>query len=271
MHCTITQLTVYPVKACRGTNLHSAPVSASGLAGDRQLLVVADGAMLNQKRAPQLATVVPVPTAADELQLQAPAAGTITHRVVRDGPPLTVNYYMDQLQLVDQGDALAGWFGAVLGREVRVVALPAPYRRHIPLDEFAAISGDEQAGFPDVAPLLMTNTASLDDLNARLDQSVPMDRFRPNVVIEGLPAYAEDDIGALAGEAGRLLRITRCERCAVTATDQVTGERCREPLATLKSYRKQGDGYAGGIVFGAYMTFAGDGELHVGDRFEPAG
>lgn len=268
MNCTITGLSIYPVKACRAVDLEAAEVSVSGLQGDRVLMVVADGAMLNQKRSARLATVTASPRADGTLMLSAADAGEFVHTPRSDGPRIAVNYYADRLELVDQGDALAEWISAAIGREARVVALPAPYARHIPLDEFAVISGNPQAGFPDVAPVLLTNEASLEDLNDRLAEPIPMERFRPNIVVRGLPAYAEDAIAELRGPDVALRRVTGCERCAVTATDQRTGARGQEPLATLKGYRKLGAGYAGGIVFGAYMTFASPGSITIGDEFE---
>ena len=93
------------------------------------------------------------------------------------------------------------------------------------------VDGIDQSRFVDVAPILVTNEASLADLNARLDAPVPMNRFRPNVVIDGLDAFGEDLVIALHGNGVRLVRATHCERCAVTCTDQETGERSIEPLS----------------------------------------
>ena len=111
----------------------------------------------------------------------------------------------------------------------------------------------------------MQGIASLEDLNGRLDQAVPMERFRPNIVIEGLEAFGEDSVTRLGGDGWDLVRATHCERCAVTCTDHLTGERTTEPLATLKSYRHREGGYAGGVLFGAYMGVEGAATIRVGD------
>ena len=127
------------------------------------------------------------------------------------------------------------------------------------------VDGIDQSRFVDVAPILVTNEASLADLNARLDTPIPMNRFRPNVVIEGLEAFAEDSVPGLHNGALRLVRATHCERCAVTCTDQETGRRSAEPLQTLRSYRHREDGYAGGVMFGAYMGVEGSATIRIGD------
>ena len=190
----------------------------------------------------------------------------MTHAIDPGGAELTVDFYGNPVAVVDQGDALADLVSGAVGKEVRVAALKETFTRVVPLEEFAVVDGISQSRFVDVAPILVTNVGSLEDLNARLDGPVPMNRFRPNVVIEGLDAFAEDSVVTLEGEGWQLVRATHCERCATTCTDQETGERTTEPLATLKSYRHRENGYAGGVMFGAYMGVTGQGTVRVGDR-----
>jgi uncharacterized protein YcbX len=170
--------------------------------------------------------------------------------------------------VVDQGDEIAALLSDALGRELRVAAMKDTFQRVAPLEEFALVDGTAQSRFVDIAPLLVTNLASLADLNGRLEQPVPMNRFRPNVVIEGLDAYGEDEIVTIEGDGFELARATHCERCATTCTDQETGARATEPLATLKSYRHRENGYAGGVMFGAYMAVRGEGTIRVGDELK---
>ncbi|MXY52064.1 MAG: MOSC domain-containing protein [Gammaproteobacteria bacterium] len=265
-HCTVTALFAYPMKGCRAMPVESATISPAGIEGDRQLMVLKGGKSANQARLPKLATVTAQRIDATTLAFNSQERQPLTHAVTSSGEETTVNYYGNQVPVVDQGDELAEWFSSVVGTEVRVAALKASYRRSIPLDEFAPIDGIAHSGFVDVAPILVTNEASLDDLNGRLDAPVPMNRFRPNIVVEGLGAYAEDSLATLHGPDLRLVRTTHCERCVVTCTDQETGERASEPLATLKSYRHRQNGYAGGVMFGAYMGVEGTATIHVGDR-----
>ena len=265
-HCTITALFAYPMKGCRAMPLESATVSSTGIEGDRQLMVLRDGKSANQARLPKLATVAAKRIDATTIVLSNRERPPLIHAVTSAGEKTTISYYGNQVPVVDQGDDLAEWVSSVVATEVRVAALKASYRRSIPLDEFAPIDGIPHSGFVDVAPILVTNEASLADLNARLDAPVPMNRFRPNIVIDGLDAYAEDSLATLHGPSLRLVRATHCERCVVTCTDQETGERASEPLRTLKSYRHRHNGYAGGVMFGAYMGVVGTVTIHVGDR-----
>ena len=263
--CTVTGLFSYPVKSCRGTGMDAASLSSQGVEGDRQLLIVKDGKFTNQVRLPELATVAPRRVDASTIEFALDTGGPFVHEVSGKGAESVIGYYGNEVAVVDQGDELAEWVSAAVGASVRVASLKDSYRRSVPLEEFALIDGTHQSRFVDVAPILVTNEASLADLNARLDVAVPMDRFRPNIVIEGLDAFAEDECNALEGDGWRLLRATHCERCAVTCTNQTTGARTKEPLATLASYRRRPNGYAGGVMFGAYMSVEGRATVRVGD------
>jgi len=113
----------------------------------------------------------------------------------------------------------------------------------------------------------VNNTASLDDFNGRTKDPVPMDRFRANIVLEGLSAYEENQLERLSNDEIELVYVTDCERCIMTTTDQVTGERPnKEPLRTLSQYRKREDKYASGVVFGAYMTVRTEGKPRKRER-----
>jgi hypothetical protein len=266
--CTVTALYSYPVKGCRATALKSADVSPTGIEGDRQLVILKAAKFANQARLPKLATVATRRRGDGAIEFARTDAAPVVHAVSASGDEATIDYYGNRVGVVDQGDALAHWVSAAVDAEVRVAALKATFRRRIPLEEFAVVDGTEQSRFVDVAPILVTNEASLADLNGRLAAPVPMDRFRPNVVIAGLGAFDEDRVTALRGDDVRLVRATHCERCVVTCTDQRTGERSAEPLRTLRSYRHRDGGYAGGVMFGAYMSVLGSGTLRIGDTFE---
>ncbi|MDE0191020.1 MAG: MOSC domain-containing protein [Gammaproteobacteria bacterium] len=266
-HCTVAALYTYPVKSCRGTVVESARISPTGFEGDRQLMVLAQGRFVNQVRLPKLATVATRRIGPTAIAFHTVGGAPFVHSVTADGARSTVPYYGNSVPVVDQGDAVAAWLSEAVGAELRVAALEATFRRSVPLDEFAVVDGIDQSRFVDVAPILMTNEASLADLNARLDTPVPMNRFRPNIVIDGLDAFAEDSVSEMRHGKVRLVRATHCERCAVTCTDQETGQRSPEPLRTLRSYRHRDNGYAGGVLFGAYMGVEGNATIRVGDTF----
>ncbi|MDE0420601.1 MAG: MOSC domain-containing protein [Gammaproteobacteria bacterium] len=264
-HCTVTALYTYPVKSCRGTAVESATISPTGIEGDRQLMVLAQGRFVNQVRLPKLATVATRRIDPTTIAFSTMGGAPFVHSVTADGTGSTVLFYGNAVPVVDQGDAVAAWISEAVGTELRIAALEATFRRSVPLYEFAAVDGIDQSRFVDVAPILMTNEASLADLNARLDTPVPMNRFRPNIVIGGLDAFAEDSVSHMSHGRLRLVRATHCERCAVTCTDQETGQRAAEPLRTLRSYRHRENGYAGGVLFGAYMGVEGTATIRVGD------
>ena len=129
----------------------------------------------------------------------------------------------------------------------------------------SGLNGLNHTGFVDLAPVLLTSESSLADLNNRLPSPIPIARFRPNIVVRGLAAWAEDDISEYRSDTIILQRKAHCERCAVTCTDQLTGERSGEPLRSLKSFRKTNEAYSSGILFGEYMSIIGQGRLQVGD------
>lgn len=263
--CTVSALHSYPVKSCRGTTMTAAELSPLGVAGDRQLLITRDGQLVNQTRMARLATVATRRLGPERIEFEVGGRAQV-HDVTATGEEATLDYFGSRATVVDQGEAIAAFLSAALGTELRVAALKDDFERVAPLEELALVDGTRQAHFVDLAPVLVTNTASLADLSARLAEPVPMDRFRPNIVLEGLDAYEEDDIRGLEGDSWQLLRVTHCERCATTCTDQETGARGPEPLATLKSYRHRENGYAGGVLFGAYMAVTGEGPVRVGDR-----
>ncbi|MEM7097808.1 MAG: MOSC domain-containing protein [Pseudomonadota bacterium] len=264
--CKITGIYSYPVKSCRASSMESAEISPTGIEGDRQLMLLYNGKFTNQAFIANLAKV--------ETQRLGPLSirfgnqeNSLDHQISDQGEEHLVDFYGNQVAVLDQGDVASDWVSNIAGKEVRVVALKETFKRQVPLEEFAVVHDKDQSRFVDVAPILVTNEASLADLNARLQSPVPMNRFRPNIVIEGLDAFAEDQVIELQGATISLVRATHCERCAVTCTDQETGARASEPLSTLKAYRHREGGYAGGVMFGAYMAVNGQGTIRVGDTF----
>jgi uncharacterized protein YcbX len=155
--------------------------------------------------------------------------------------------WRDQCHGFDEGDAVAAWLQAFLGRECRLVRFDPDHRR---LSE-RAWTGEFEAEnrFSDGFPILALNTASLSDLNSRLAGPLPMNRFRPNIVLEGIDPYDEDRIDELWGDGLRLKLVKACTRCSITTTNQDTGAvDGDEPLRTLRSYRY--DAHLHGVCFG---------------------
>lgn len=245
---TIDALFVYPVKSCAGIALERAQVTPRGLRYDREWMVVtAAGRFLTQREVPRLA-LVRTALQHDTLELTAPGLPRlVVPLAVRRGPSTEVTVWDDTVLARDEGDAAASWFGEHLGREVRLVRFDDARRR--PTDPLWSQGLEGSAAFADGYPILVLSRASVDELNERLPIALPIDRFRPNVLLTGCAAYAEDSIATLASDTVQLKLVKPCTRCSITTTDQATGTpQGDEPIRTLRTYRW--DAALRGVTFG---------------------
>lgn len=255
----VSGLFAYPIKSCRGIALDEAEVVATGLAHDRQWLVTdRHGVFMTQRDWPVLARVQ-VSVGPDGLELGA--AGMTSLAVpepAADADRLSVVIWDDRCEAISAGSEAGEWFSALLGTSCRLVRMPPSTVRQVDLGY--ADPGD-RVGFADGFPFLLISQESLDELNRRLESPVPMGRFRPNIVVEGCEPHAEDSWSRVRiGEVS--LRVVKpCARCVITTTDQATGERGREPLRTLASYRRVGNQ----VLFGQNLIHDGLGTVRVGD------
>lgn len=267
-HATISDLIFYPVKSCRGIALEEATVHSSGMESDRRWMIVSDsGRYMTQRELPRMALIAPV-FSARVLSLTAPGVPALELSDLPDGSPIQVTVLGRRWSALDAGAGPAEWLSQYLDRPVRLVRFDPratrPVDPHLWKGNFGA-----NVEFPDAFPLLLIARKSLDDLNSRLDAPLPMNRFRPNVVLEGLDAYAEDRIHELRAGTLRLQMARPCTRCKITTTDQMTGEVSDgEPLTTLKRYRWSSD--LRGVMFGHYAVVAegGGARLHRGQSLE---
>lgn len=251
----IRSLHVYPVKSGRGINLSRAQLGTRGLQDDRHWMVADEnGRFLTQRTHPTLARLHAQPTI-EALELTHPAAGSIV--VPRLDPfaslavpRVTAQVWKRSMQALDCGDAAAHFVSRVLERPARLLAA-------------------DQDSFPDGFPLLVCSTSSLQDLTERLGAELPMNRFRPNVVIDGLPPWAEDRLlGLRIGQI--VLRMAKpCTRCVITSRDQDSGDIGVDPLPTLRRFRF--DAQWGGVTFGqnARVDVGVGAWLSIGDTVEP--
>jgi uncharacterized protein YcbX len=253
MRATVTGLFVYPVKGCAGVALTSARVLERGLEHDRHWMVVTPaGRFLTQRELPALARVRPTVDASSSLRLSLPDGTDLPLPPGDQGEPLRVRVWRDEVDALAPSPEVDAALTRHLGRPVRLVRFPDTTRRACDEPEFAP-EGSHTA-FADGYPILVTSEGSLDELNAALLERdaalVPMTRFRPNIVLAGLPTRAEDHAPRLRFEGGlELLLVKPCDRCAVTTVDQETGERVGpEPISTLKRIRR--NPRTGGVVFG---------------------
>lgn len=255
----LSGLRLYPLKGAAGRAAARVRLDPRGVVGDRRWVIYGrDGRFVSQRDVPRLALVT-AELVGEQLRLGAPGRAML--EVAPSGPETQVTVWDDTVAALDCGDAAAAWLTATLGREARLGVLPADAERQVDL---AYAKPGDQVGYADGFPLLVANEASLVDLNARLAAPVPMDRFRPNVVIAGAPPFAEDGWRRLRVGAVELDLVKPCARCAVITVDQATGVRGKEPLATLASFRT----VDGKVLFGVNAIHRGGGELAVGDPVE---
>jgi uncharacterized protein len=219
----------------RGIACTQARLGATGLEWDRQWMVVdAKGTFLSQRTHPRLARIVPEITA-DALVLNAPDAPALRVPFTATGEEVPVRVWKDSCVGVEQGSAAHEWVSRFLGRPVRLVRM-APDMARAASREFAGPTPAPLA-FPDGYPMLVCNEASLEDLNERLRERLPMERFRPNIVLQGLPAWAEDHIDTLTIGPVTLRLVKPCLRCAIPSLDHLTGEPATDPLPVLRKFR----------------------------------
>ena len=235
----IESLHIYPVKSCRGLTLTQASLGPTGLMDDRGWLVVsARDRFLTQREVPRLATIQTA-LLPNGVRLSALGMSDIDIDSETRGERRKITVWRDTLEAIDAGDAAARWLSEYTQMPVRLVRFAADARRVSSREWTGEVEALNQ--FSDGYPILIISTASLADLNSRLPQGVgplPMNRFRPNIVVSGVDAYAEDRIHELHGDGVRLRIVKPCTRCKITTTDQLTGEVTgEEPLTTLKSYR----------------------------------
>ncbi len=254
----LSQIWIYPVKSLQGIQLSEAHVTDMGLEFDRRwMLVDPHGVFITQREHPVLATL--------KTSLE-PHALTLDWRGARlnvpmhsRGPRVQVRVWRDEMEAVPVGALADDWLRQQIGLDCRLVWMPLDVVR--PVDPNYGAPGD-QAAFADGFPYLITGEASLRDLNDRLDEPVPMDRFRPNFVFEGGEPFEEDRWGQFFIGDIPFQRVKDCTRCAITTTDQQSGQRRnQEPLRTLAQYRNFGKG----IVFGQNLVPRGRGFVRVGD------
>ena len=267
MPITVSALNIYPVKGLKGIAIEEARVTERGLEHDRRFMVVdRTGEFLSQRVLPKMATVW---TAIErgELGLSAPDMDPVSLPLEpTGGEAMRVRVWRSVCDALAPSPAVDAWLSEYLGIECRIVYMPDSTRRESN-PEFAP---GRLVGFADGYACLAISEASLADLNARLvakgHRALPMNRFRPSIVLDGAAAYAEDAWTRIAIGDAAFGAAKPCGRCEVTTTDQSTGEVLGpEPLATLATFREHP---AFGVMFGMNWFVAKPGTVRVGDAVE---
>jgi uncharacterized protein YcbX len=289
----ISEINIYPIKSLKGISRESAKIEERGLAFDRRwMLTTPEGMFFTQREFPRMATIA-VAMNSGQLTVESDAAGTFTIPFEPDrGEWQKVTVWQSLCDALVYKGMVSEWFSDAIGTKCQLVYMPDASKRHInPRFD----RGEDIVSFADGYPLMLIGEESLRDLNLRLKEAhdhereasylpdfkpLPMNRFRPNLVISRSDAYAEDDWKSVRiGEA--VFRSTKpCERCVITTIDQMTGELTgKEPLKTLATYRMAKDvipeRYSAlnvspnGVLFGQNLVAETPGSgVNVGDSLE---
>lgn len=253
----------YPLKSAAGVSCRRVELDRFGVRDDRRWMIIDPaGAPVTQREAPHLARLR-ARNSPGGLQLEwgdGEARWTV-ERPEQAAPRTPVTIWGDSLGLPVADEAANAWLAARLGLEARLAWMPDDVDR--PVNPRYA-EPDDRTSLTDGYPLHIIGSGSMADLNDRLEQPVGVERFRPNIYVEGPPAFDEDS-WANVRIGGSILRVVKpCPRCAVTTVDPASGSRGKEPLRTLSVYRKR----EGGVMFGQNALHEGTGTLRVGDSVE---
>ncbi|MFI9645698.1 MOSC domain-containing protein [Streptomyces sp. NPDC052040] len=264
---TLHSIHVHPVKALRGRQLPQAVVEPWGLAGDRRwALIDESGKVVTQREQPRLALATAETLPDGGVRVSASGRDELIVEVPEPFGTTIAKWSGEKIETVPAGSGASEWFSAYLGERVTLVHLDDPSHRR-PIEPPFGRPG-ETVSLADGFPLLLTTLASLRSLNSLIAQGdhpheapLPMNRFRPNVVVSGTAPWDEDDWERVAiGEVE--FRVAKmCGRCVVTTTDQETAERGKEPLRTLGRHRR----IDGRLIFGQNLVPLTPGTIRVGD------
>jgi hypothetical protein len=261
---TISGLRVYPVKSLGGVELSESAVEKRGLKHDRRwMLVDEDGVFLSQRSDPRLA-LFRVEIAETGLRLSSPFGDPLLVPYEPSGSMRMVKVWRTDCESVQVCADLDEWFSDHLERSCSLVYMPDSSKRAT--NPEYTLDGDI-VGFADAYPILVIGESSLADLNEKLKTPLPMNRFRPNIIVRESGAFAEDDWRSLSIGDLKLRYAKNCGRCSITTIDQETGEAGVEPLRTLAGYRLS----AQSVQFGAYFVPEDEGWIRVGQPMQCGG
>ena len=261
---TVHQLFIYPLKSAQGIESNYLTYNHRGPSFDRHWMVVnAKGRFLTQRQYPSMCLIH---TQLDEgkLILNAPNQSSLAiefSQTESSNNECVVDVWKDQVTAIDHGQEAANWISSYLNEECRIVSMPKTSERKVDLD-FA--SNNETVSFADGFPSLVISQESLDDFNSKLDTPISMIHFRPNIVINGLSPYEEDQIKAIKINGITFTLVKPCSRCIIPSIDPKTGKKNIDIAKALSKYRRRDNA----TYFGQNALHDAQGEIKVGDQVE---
>lgn len=261
----VQDIFIYPIKSLGGIRLSEAIVEEKGFQFDRRWMLVDEGGtFITQREWHQLA-LLSVSLGKNSLRVSHKTTPDLALEIPNEeatGPELLVTVWDDQVLAKIVNPEISQWFSDFLGFQVHLVIMPESSHRKV--DPRYAVHG-ESVSFADGMPYLLIGQESLNDLNSRLDQPVTMDRFRPNIVFSGGTPFLEDSLRKIRIGKVDFQIVKPCARCVLTTVNQDTGEKNKEPLKTLASYRTVNHK----VYFGQNMVALQSGKIKIGDLVSP--
>ncbi|SNS42802.1 hypothetical protein SAMN05421640_0096 [Ekhidna lutea] len=256
----VSGLYIYPIKSLKGIALQEVEVMEKGFRYDRRwMLVNEQNGHITQRTHPHLSQIGISLTAESIIASHRDMPDLKIPITLENGRNIQVTVWNDSVEALEAPQSISEWFSKIAGEPCKLVFMPEDGSR--PVNPDRAING-ENVSFADAYPYLIIGQSSLDDLNSRLEEKLPMNRFRPNIVVEESKPYEEDhwediQIGGLK------FHVTHpCKRCVFTTIDQDTGKKAAEPLKTLATYRREGKD----VIFGVNTLALETGTIKLGDE-----
>jgi len=263
----LSEINIYPIKSLKGIPLTEAKIKRRGLEFDRRWMLVDDkNKFLTQREFPKMATIK-VQIGEYNLQVSQNGSDLKIPFLPNGDETARVQVWSSKCAARVYDDSINEWFSGVLQTKCRLVLMPEETRRKV--NYFYAVHKDDHVSFADGYPFLLIGENSLADLNSRLQDDLPMNRFRPNFVVKDSESFAEDGWKKIKIGASLFHVVKPCGRCVITTIDQTTGEKAKEPLKTLASFRIPKRSVKKKIMFGQNLIVENEGNiLRIGDEIE---
>lgn len=255
----VTGLYIYPIKSLQGISLNEADVLERGFRYDRRWMIVDQAnKLITQRTHPHLSQVSITLAEQSIIASYSDLSALEIPLTLANNSPIEVTVWNDQVEAIEASDEINEWFTIVVGEPCKLAFMPEDALR--PVNPERAVN-NENVSFADGYPYLIISEASLEDLNSRIEVDLPMNRFRPNIVVDGCQPYEEDTWEDIRIGEVKFHVTHPCKRCLFTTVDQETGKKGAEPLKTLATYRREGND----VIFGVNTLALMKGRVHVGD------
>jgi len=259
----VKKILVYPVKGLPGIELDEAFLLKEGLMNDRRLMLVdSENKFISQRNFPNLVDFA-INLEKEKLKISFKGNNVEFAIDTFEETNFETRIWEHRVTANEVSYSVSDWFSEQLQHPVKLVRRAKGHKR---IKKYSNKIGSTEVSFADAYPLLILGTASIEQLNAKLEKAVPFTRFRPNLLIETEVAHIEDNWNRISIGESQIEIIKPCARCQVVNVDQITGQKFKEPLKTLASYRK----IENKIYFGANAACLQEGQVHIGDTLTHA-